>query len=331
MMPAVAALVMLLMSLMGVAQAEEKALPRHKLPFVYYLQNINFHYLIQINPAVAVVDPYDSDLQPKDIAYLHKKHDQTVLAYLSAGEVDPSRKNQYDGYAFRKEWEKRQWYAGVAKGAKSNEMWGTKRVEYWHPEWRAILAYRVKRLIERGYDGVMLDTVDTFYAFKDKYKRDVRQEMADLVGYLRDTAHEIKPDFLIYINGGMELYDTRYTKSGEPFLDVIDGQLKEDTWYNEQGAIMEDWKDDDLALLARAIKAGKPLFTIDYFTNEKNFKPDKRRMNDYMLQARKLGAIPYAADRNLGKYLEYNTDYYKSDFSWDTAKKAGFAPSPIAE
>lgn len=329
-MRALIVLVVLVVMGLGLA-AEGKPMPRHNLPFVYYLQNINFHYLTQINPSVAVVDPYDSGLQNKDISYLQKKYGQTILGYLSAGEVDPSREGTYDGYAFRKEWEKRQWYVGVPKEAKNNEMWDTQRVEYWHPEWRAILAYRVKRLIERGYNGVMLDTVDTFYAFKDKYKRDVKQEMANLVGYLRDTARAINPDFLIYINGGMELYDTSYTKTGEPFLDLIDGQLKEDTWYNERGAIMEDWKDDDIAFLARAIKAGKPVFTIDYFTGEKNFKPDKRRMNDFMLQSRKLGAIPYAADRDLGKYLEYNTDYYKSDFSWDTAKKAGLSSSPIAE
>lgn len=324
-------LVLLMVSLAAYAQAEEKPMPRHHLPFVYYLQNINFYYLTQINPAVAVVDPYDSGLKKKDISYLQKKYGQTILGYLSAGEVDPSRKGTYDGYAFREEWKKQQWYVGVPKEAKNNEMWGTQRVEYWHPEWRAILAYRVKRLIESGYDGVMLDTVDTFYAFKDRYKRDVKQEMANLVGYLRDIAHEINPDFLIYINGGMELYDTSYTKTGEPFLDVIHGQLKEDTWYNERGAIMEDWTDDDIAFLARAIKAGKPVFTIDYFTNEKSHTPDKRRMNDFMLQSRKLGAIPYAADRDLGKYLEYNTDYYKNEFNWDTAKKAGLFPSPIAE
>lgn len=312
--------------LASAAFAEEASAPRHNLPFIYYLQGLTLENLSRINPAVAVIDPYDSGLEPKDIAFLKRKYRQTLVGYLSAGEVDPSRTERYDGYAFHEDWNNADWYKSVPAKVRDNENWGTKRVEYWNAEWRAILAFRVRKLIELGYDGVMLDTVDSFTAMESAYARDVKQDMANLIGFLRDVAKAENPDFLIYINGGMELYDTTYTKTGEEFLVLIDGQLKEDTWYNEKGSASAEWTTDDIAYLKRAVKAGKPVFTIDYFTNESFGVPPKRRMSDFMLTARKLGAIPFAADRSLGKYLLYNETFFANDFNWDTAKNHGITP-----
>ncbi len=313
----------------GAAWAEETekpTVPRHNIPFIYFLQNLDLHRLIKINPAVAVIDPYDSRLEPKDIGYIKRKYGIRMIAYLSVGEVDPSRRNRSDGYIFREEWEKEDWLVKVPRDAQENETWGTLRVEYWDTGWRAIVAYRVKKLVDMGYDGIMLDTVDSFYVMSEVYERNVKQDMANLVGYIRDVAHAKNPDFLIYINGGMELYDTVYDKTDEPFLDIIDGQLKEDTWYNEKGTAQADWTNTDLAYLKRALQAGIPVFSIDYFTNDTYLAPNRRRLTDYMLRARQFGVIPFAADRSLGKYLLYNEDYYKSDHHWDTAIEAGVMP-----
>lgn len=280
--------------------------PEVKVPFVYYLQKLDLPLLMKINPQMAVIDPHDSKLTMMDIGYL-RKGGMTLIAYLSAGEADPARKDKDDGYAYQPEWDNAPWIKNVPKEVSENKMWESRRVEYWNEEWQQILLTRLRHAINQGYDGIMLDTVDSFYMMKPHYKdRDVRQDMADMIGRLRDEAKTINPNFKILINSGMELYDTTYTKTGEPFLSVIDGQLKEDTWYNEKGPITAEWTESDLAYLKRAVDAGKPVYSIDYFTNDEVKEPNMDNMRDYFAKARAFGVIPYAADRSLGVFLEQN-------------------------
>lgn len=304
---------------------ETETLP-HKVPFIYHLQGLNRQLLTKINPAVAVVDPYDSGLKAADVTWLRRRYGQTLIAYLSIGEVDPNRKGGYDGYAFREAWAKEPWMTRVPQEARKNAAWDSARVEYWDPGWRAVVLYHVKKLAELGYDGAMFDTVDSYLAMEDHYRRDLRQDMVDLIARLRQAAQEVNPNFKIYINNGMALYDYKDSRSGKPLLELIDGQLKEDTFYNEKGFIQQPWTKDDLAYIRRAIEAGKPVFSIDYFTNDMVLSPHQQQMSDYMLKARAHAMIPFAADRSLGKYLLYNESYFSSHFSWDTAIKAGVHP-----
>ncbi len=306
--------------------ASEKKVPRHNVPFIYYLANLNRQLLIKINPAVAVIDPYDSGLKEGDVGWLQRRYGMKIYAYLSIGEIDPNRTSAHDGYAFREEWRKESWMTRVPVEVRENTQWDSRRVEYWAPEWRALMLYRIRRLAELGYDGVMFDTVDSYVALDPYYRRDIKQDMADLIGFLKREARKVKPDFKVMINNGMELYDYKDSRSGEPILDIIDAQLKESTWYDEQGVIQESWTESDLAYLRRALDAKKPMFAVDYFTNEKVPVPHKLRLSDFMLKARAFGAIPFAADRGLGKYLIYNEEYFKSHFSWDSSIKAGVLP-----
>lgn len=309
------------------ARSQEAAvIPPHKVPFVYYLQNVDRDVLARVDPAVAVIDPYDSKLGPEDIAWLQQRYGQTLLAYLSIGEADPSRTDAGDGYAFRPEWRRASWYSGVPEAVRENDAWRSRRVEYWSLEWRAILLYRLKRLAALGYDGAMFDTADSYLAMQPHYRRDIAQDMADLVACLAAEARAVKPGFRIVLNNAMGLYDYKDSRSGRSVLEIIDGQLKEDTWYNENGFLQEEWTEDDLAYLRRALKAGKPVYAVDYFTGDNVGVPDKRHMTDFMARARGLGAIPYAADRGLGKFLSFNEDYYRDGVHWDAAKKAGVHP-----
>lgn len=278
-----------------------------RVPFVYYLQRLDKNVLIEINPEVAVVDPNDSHLTKEDIEELRKNYSQTLYAYLSVGEVDPARQDPEDTYAYQKAWDKAPWITQVKKKQSQNKMWGSRRVEYWDDAWQQILLTRIRHAIELGYDGVMLDTVDSYGVLAQQYKtRDLKQDMANLVGRLRDQARERNPAFKILVNGAMELYDTTYQKTGESYLSVIDGQLKEDTWYNEKGEIKADWTKFDLEFIKRAVEAGKKVYSIDYFTNEKVTKPSQKNMQDYFSKSRALGMIPFAADRSLGEFLPEN-------------------------
>ncbi len=304
---------------LAMSESNEAVRPRHGVPFIYYLQHLNVNTLKQINPAVAVVDPYDSKLTPEQIRLLQGRYGQLLIAYLSVGEVDPTRRDTMDGYAFREQWQTASWLTNVPKEAQSNDRWSTRRVEYWSPVWQAILKARITKLIEKGYDGVMFDTVDTFGAFEEHYDRDVIQDMANLVGRMRDHVESIRPGFRILINGGMEVYDYAYEKTGEPFLSLIKGQLKEDTWHNEGGSAEAPWTKEDKAFLKRALEAGVPVFSIDYFTNDEVKIASPSRMRSYLNTARHFGAIPFAADRDLGIFIPYNREYFSEERHWDSA------------
>lgn len=323
---AVAMLVALgsLISARGKAQNAQ----RHHVPFVYYLQNIDVHTLKKINPALAVVDPYDSRLTPYDIAELRTKVGQQLYAYISAGEVDPNRTQDFDGYKFNPEWEKQGWYNELPSEVQSNDRWSSRRIAYWSPEWHNIMISRALDMQRMGYNGIMLDTVDSFNVLMEPYEgvRDPRQDMTDLIGAIRDAVKAVDPHFKIMINSGMALYETRYSRTDEPFLSLIDGQLKEDTWHNEQGSAAADWTPYDLAFLQQAIDAGVMVLSIDYFTDEKVNKPDSKRIKHYFDKAHHFGVIPYAADRNLGKFLDENRDYFVQDSRWEPFARHGIKP-----
>ncbi len=309
-------------------QGNAQNTPRHKVPFVYYLQNIDVTSLKQLNPALAVVDPYDSRLTKHDVYDLRHNYRQQVFAYLSVGELDPNRSMAHDGYKHNPEWEKQAWYNEVPLNVQSNDRWSSRRIAYWTPEWHKIMIGRAMEMIRLGYNGIMLDTVDSFNVLMKPYrgKRDPRQDMADLIGALRDAIQGVKPDFKIMINGGMSLYDTRYSKTGEPFLALIDGQLKEDTWHNEQGSAAADWTPYDMAFLQQAIDAGLMVLSIDYFTDEQVLEPDRKRVKHYFDKAVQFGAIPFAADRALGKILDENRQYFSVDRNWAPFARHGIRP-----
>lgn len=311
-----------------------KNLP-HKLPFIYYLQNINFTGLTKINPAVAVVDPYDSKLTPTQIKILQSQYRQQLFAYISAGEIDPTRTNPDDGYRLKDEWKNKNWLTDVPQEIQDNHRWQTRRIAYWMDGWHKIMLSRTKEMIARGYDGVMLDTVDSFGVFEklkkegklpaQLTKRDFIQDMANLVAAIRDYGKSLNPNFKLFINGGMELYNTHHPTTKQPFLSLIDGQLKEDTWYNENGAINAAWTPYDLKYIERGVAHGIPIFSIEYFSDGKNKMPIKGNNNiaQYINLARAAGVIPFIADRQLGSFLEQNIHYFDQHEEWQAYERYG--------
>ena len=102
----------------------------------------------------------------EDIAKLKVKPNgkrRLVYSYLSTGEAEDYR------YYWKSEYKKNppDWLE------EANENWeGNYKVEYWHPEWKAIL-YQGKdsylnKLLACGYDGAFLDVIDSFYYFEAK-------------------------------------------------------------------------------------------------------------------------------------------------------------------
>jgi uncharacterized protein (TIGR01370 family) len=171
------------------------------------------------------------------------------LAYLSVGEADTRRPY---------------WPAiqGQPFLVEPNPNWSGVRVDVRDPRWQDILlTEELPPLIARGYDGVMLDTIDTvpYLETKDPARfAGSRQALRDCVRRLR----EAYPHAVLIANGSDALVDVA------PFVDgfVVEGVFAlydpGRKAYRETTDVERNWK---LGAIARAQAVGpRPVFTIEY-------------------------------------------------------------------
>lgn len=105
-------------------------------------------------------------LLPQDVSSLKIKEnhaDRLVIAYMSIGEAEDYR------YYWNPQWET----APPEWMEEENPDWpGNFRVQYWHPDWQAIVfgndSSYCKRIIDAGFDGIYLDIIDAFEYFESR-------------------------------------------------------------------------------------------------------------------------------------------------------------------
>lgn len=125
-----------------------------------------------------------------------------ALAYLSVGEAE-----DYRYY----------WAAGAGGGRaafldRPNPQWpGNVRVRYWDPAWRRILRGQpgawLDRVLDAGWDGVFLDTVDSAESFVEEGRADAAARMAELVVDLAAYARARRPGFVVVANNPFAVLD----------------------------------------------------------------------------------------------------------------------------
>jgi len=136
--------------------------------FLYLLNPMKFknkkeyiETLSQTKYDVIIIDMYFNEIKltMKDIEKLKKKPQggkRLVIGYFSIGEAEDYREYWKDG------WDKKMpdWIAY------ENENWeGNYIVKYWSKEWGEIVDKTLSKFIGTGFDGVFLDTIDTYESF----------------------------------------------------------------------------------------------------------------------------------------------------------------------
>lgn len=172
------------------------------------------------------------------------------LGYLSVGEADPRRDywNEVRGAPFLVEPDP-SWPDNV-------------RVDVRDPQWQAVLLDReIPRLLALGFDGLMLDTIDTapYLEAKDRVRfAGMREALRELVRAI----HQRFPSAPLIANGTEALIDVA------PFVDgfVVEGVFATYDFgrrlYRETTADERNWK---LAQIDQALAvARRPVFTIEY-------------------------------------------------------------------
>ncbi len=221
---------------------------------------------------VAVIDPDHAGSAQK---YKRKRSggDRAVLAYSSVGEVEEGRGYMKNGG--------RRFSTGRTQG------WaGNYAAKYWDPEWKVLVKQRVKEALDKGYDGVYLDRVDT-YEGAGRGGR-AKQEMIDLVEEVSRTAKSKKDNAAVIVQNAEELVENeRYAKA-------IDGIAKEDLYHgirhdkrrNTDGEVAESERH-----LKKAKAKGKSVMVVEYLDDEDGDEAKSR--------ARKNGFVPTTARREL--------------------------------
>jgi cysteinyl-tRNA synthetase len=220
--------------------------------------------------------------------------DKLVVAYMSIGQAATFQ------YYWQTEWRGNsdQWpeWTDEPDGTWAGDFW----VHYWDPAWQEIIltgpdAY-IDRIIDMGFDGVLLDRVDAATYYEENGRETAYAEMADFVMAIAEHARERSPEFGIFTINGEDI-PLRFPESG--YMDAVTGILVESLHYgyprdNEQSDA--DWTAYREEMLDQWVEAGKLVLVVDY-----SLRPE--HVADAYEQSREHGYIPYAADRSLGRML----------------------------
>lgn len=215
---------------------------------VFYGPNLPTEVLSQYSRIIVESD----NVKPKELTALRTKGGK-VFAYLSIGEVSPSRK------WFKKI--KREWILG------DNKVWGSKVMDLSSSGWQNfVLDTIVTPLWEEGYRGLFLDTMDSFYIFaKDKKQQ---EKQAQSLALLLTKILERYPKMRFISNRGFEVLSSIGSQ-----LEAVVAESLFYSWDNNKKRYKETSESDQEWLTNKldSIKgeAGVDVIIIDYMPLEK--------------------------------------------------------------
>ncbi|MCX7935733.1 MAG: endo alpha-1,4 polygalactosaminidase [Planctomycetota bacterium] len=211
-----------------------------------------------------------------------ERRGRVCLAYLSIGEVN----TQSHLWPQVKE---RSWLASA------NPHWPeARRVDVRSPEWHDILLRQeATRLLAAGYDGLFLDTVDSYQALlaedAERY-RGSREATAEIIRGLRRAF----PEAVLIMNGGFDLLP-----EVAKHIDAVLYEGLRSTYdfasraYRRRRAEEIAWLD---AMAARVRNHGLPLFALEYAA-----AGDASAAKALSEEVRRLGCRPFVAQIELDK------------------------------
>ena len=260
-------------------------------------------YIIQLQRArIARLGPTAYDLVISDVSLSGNSPDQIdalrhseggpklVVAYMSIGQAANFQ------YYWKSEWsgDQRPDWIDAPDGVWAGDFW----VQYWVPAWQAIIltgddAY-LDRIIDLGFDGVLLDRVDAATYYEEQGRETAYQEMADFVMAIADHARERSPRFGVFTINGEDI-GLRYPA----YLEVVTGVLVEDLYYGyprDHAPSPAAWTAEREEMLDQWIAHDKLVLTVDY-----TLRPDQ--IDDAYARSAARGYIPYCSDRGLSRLL----------------------------
>jgi uncharacterized protein (TIGR01370 family) len=243
----------------------QKGLLNIKSYAVYYGQD-EIDKLSKYDLVILEPDNYSKD----EIENL-KANGTIVLAYLSVGEVNSGRS-----------------YFNEVKDCilGKNPVWNSYYVNVSCKKWREfILDKRISHLLNKGFDGVFLDTVDVVDVYPN-----MKKDMVDLIAKIRERY----PDIVIIQNRGFSVIDET--------AKYVDGVLFEcfTTRYDWKSGKYVPWSGDNLEWIddnARKLVKLKEKYDIIVLTLD--YADDESLKEICIEHAKRFGFIPFVSTIDL--------------------------------
>ncbi len=219
---------------------------------IYYGDNASLSYINQFRNVVLDPDNYNHVFDLKPITY----------GYLSIGEVENNR--EYFKYVKK---------LGVLKRENSN--WkGSFFVVLRSGKWQSfVVNYLIQSILEKGYNGIFLDTVDSLILNNDK------QSVIKFINLIKKRFPEIK----LMMNRGFEIADKVN----------IDSMLFEST------ITSYDFKNKKYFFAKHYIKVRKIPNQIEKFSVDYWYSDDVENIKKIYKKALKAGFKPFVSDISL--------------------------------
>ncbi len=229
---------------------------------------------------MAILDP---DQHPP-MELLNQIH--YLIAYISIGEAEN----------YRSYWEKikdRPWVLEENPNWKGNYL-----VDIRNPEWQSILLKElIPQAINAGFKGIMLDTVDTAIELESRDPQRYANTKNAMVQFIAKI-HKRFPHLYLLPNNGYSLLPE--------IAPYISGVIAEDIFWmpdfenNTYVPVPEEDRRQKIISLNKVMESHQlPIFSIDYVSQK---DPDMIRQT--LEKARKLGFVPYVAEKNLSRLYQ---------------------------
>ncbi|MAY70626.1 MAG: hypothetical protein CME82_04115 [Halomonas sp.] len=242
--------------------------------------SVAFYY--EASPPVELLDQFDWVVVDAD-AVTEREHrglaarGAEVFAYLSVGEWDADRPTDAQ--------------APQAALVGSNPDWDTRIADLSDDDWRNhLLDQRVEVLVDAGYDGLFLDTLDSYRRFAPDGPAAQAQQLA-LVSLI-DEIHRRHPDLKLLLNRGFEVLDQVHDKiAGVAAESLFRGWTPATDVYGGVTSSRQQWLQQQFE---RVRGYGLPAIAIDYVPaeNRELARQTARRILD-------AGVIPWVTTPGL--------------------------------
>ena len=222
---------------------------------------------------LAIIDP--STLTPGEVAELEGRG-TLVVGYLSVGEISPNDPWITDGTV------PKSWILG------RNRNWGSLFVDAGQQGWRDLMTAETGKLLDYGFDGVFLDTVDT--------ATDVQPTSVPGMIQLIEGLRAAYPDALLVQNRGFEI--------AEQVAPSIDAVMFEDLSTSYDFDTLTYLRVDNSGEADRMValhdRTGLPILSLDYAPPE-----DRRTAARAVRIARGYGFVPAVSIIELDDIPDY--------------------------
>ncbi len=231
------------------------------------------------NPPVNALSQFDrlvleSENVTADELKQLKRNNSTAFAYLSVGEVGPHRK----------------WFDQIPQQAvlADNPDWNSLVMDLTSAQWQNFLLQRTDLLIQSGYDGLFLDTMDSYQlaASTDEQRKAQQAGLTTLLQRIKQK----HPNIRMIVNRGFEVMNKI-----SPYIEAVAAESLYAGWNNAEQTYQEvseanrGWLRNQLD--AASNRYGLDVIVIDYL-------PPSRRSDarDVAAQIAKQGFIPWVAN-----------------------------------